>query len=604
MKMKFLFIATAILACLSQARADEDIKKIKSTLKESTVFFQGAELTHTASMALTKGENEIKIEGLSPIIDKNSLKIKASNGVIVSASEFSVDYISARNNENIRIREMKDSVDFYTKQVQQININQKVNSELGSILKESINKNVSGSEKGLSIDELMFTMNYFEEKAAELETKRIESQKQLTECNTAIRRLNSQIQQEEMKNNKTAGVLKLTLSSPLATTCNFTISYYTAGASWNPYYDINIESTDKPIKILSKAKVRQTTGLDWEKVKLTLSTATPSNGKIAPVFKAWFLREQIVNTVTPRSIQARQSISSISNSLSAVSHSELSEIAVKATVAPTESQKILTLVNGVEVDDANDIDQSSISDYKILTNAEDLAPYGDRGKNGVILITTKSATDYISESDNQMNVTYAIDLPFSVPGNGKEQSLDLKAQTITADYRYYCAPKLDTETYLLAEIDDWQKLNLLTGKANITYDGTYVGETLIDASTTERTLNLTLGSEKRVTVKREKVHDFSSKKTFGNDIKQEFSYKLTVRNNQNKPVKMTLKEQYPRSTQKNIEVELIEKETTPWNLNREETGVITWEEELGAGETKTYLISYSVKYPKSMIVNL
>jgi hypothetical protein len=67
---------------------------------------------------------------------------------------------------------------------------------------------------------------------------------------------------------------------------------------------------------------------------------------------------------------------------------------------------------------------------------------------------------------------------------------------------------------------------------------------------------------------------------------------------------MVLKDQYPISTQKSIEVELQTKETTPWTANREDLGVITWEEEFKAGETKTYQISYSVKYPKGSNLNL
>jgi len=33
-------------------------------------------------------------------------------------------------------------------------------------------------------------------------------------------------------------------------------------------------------------------------------------------------------------------------------------------------------------------------------------------------------------------------------------------------------------------------------------------------------------------------------------------------------------------------------------------GVVTWEEELGAGETKVYQISYGVKYPRELKLNL
>ena len=66
---------------------------------------------------------------------------------------------------------------------------------------------------------------------------------------------------------------------------------------------------------------------------------------------------------------------------------------------------------------------------------------------------------------------------------------------------------------------------------------------------------------------------------------------------------MVLKDQYPVSTQKTIEVELLTKETTPWTANKEEIGVLSWENEIAAGETKEYRMSYSVKYPKGSRLN-
>jgi uncharacterized protein (TIGR02231 family) len=157
---------------------------------------------------------------------------------------------------------------------------------------------------------------------------------------------------------------------------------------------------------------------------------------------------------------------------------------------------------------------------------------------------------------------------------------------------------------LLGEIGDWQKLNLMSGNANVTYDGTYVGETFIDASSTQENLSLTLGSDKRVPVKREKLSDFSSTKFVGNETRQQFTYQLTVRNNQNVPVSMTLKDQYPISTQKEIDAELLVKETTVWSFNNTDVGVISWEFELQPGEQKVFKMAYQVKYPKGKRVNL
>lgn len=611
MKTKLAFILATLLGISLSLNAES--KPVKANVKEATVFFTGAELTHNATATLAKGENEVTIEGLSPNIDRNSLKIKASNGVLISAFEFSIDYLSdGKASNNNTTKRLQDSIQYYQDKLQVVDTELKINKELSEILKKSTDKNVSGSEKGLPIDELVKTMDYYKSKKLELEKTLVKQNSDRSTFQKAIDRLNSQLKQESVKNNKTSGILKLTLTAPLATTSQFTISYYTASANWIPYYDINIPSTDKPIQIASKAKIRQTTGLDWNKIKLTLSTATPSNGKVAPLFSTWFLQE--ISTVYRKQNKSYAPALAMQNSYAYEDRFqfreqellEVTDMKIRGT-GSTQNTSPMYIVDGVpmEADEFSAIDPNMVKDVQVVKDASSTAIYGSRAANGIVMVTLKSSMDdYVSSNENELNTTYNIDLPFSVPGSGKEQSIDLKNQEIKAEYKYYCAPKLDTETYLLAEISDWEKLNLLTGKANITYDGTYVGESVINANSTQSTLSLTLGADKRVAVKREKLRDYSSTKFLGNDVKQVFTYKLTVKNNQNKAIKMVLKDQYPISTQKNIEVELLTKDTTTPTVNKEDLGVITWEETFQPGETKVYQISYSVKYPKGMNLGL
>jgi uncharacterized protein (TIGR02231 family) len=204
-------------------------------------------------------------------------------------------------------------------------------------------------------------------------------------------------------------------------------------------------------------------------------------------------------------------------------------------------------------------------------------------------------------NDNELNVTFAIDIPYDVPSNGKEQQVILKEFSVPAFFKYYSAPKLDKESYLLAEVSDWEELNLLPGEANIMFEGTYIGKTYIDPNSTQDTLNFTLGRDKRVVVKREKLKDFSSVKFLGTNKKQIFTYDITVKNNKKEKVDMILKDQFPVSTNKDIEVELLESNGAAIN---NDLGVLTWKLELAAGESKKFRISYSVKYPKDKVVNL
>jgi uncharacterized protein (TIGR02231 family) len=166
--------------------------------------------------------------------------------------------------------------------------------------------------------------------------------------------------------------------------------------------------------------------------------------------------------------------------------------------------------------------------------------------------------------------------------------------------KYYAVPKLDHDSYLLAEVSAWEKLNLLPGEANIIFENTYIGKTYIDPNSTLDTLNLTLGKDKRVVVKREKVTDYSSVKFLGSNKKQIFVYDITVKNNKKEKIQMLLKDQYPVSSNKEIEAELLE--TSGGTVNAQ-TGVLTWKFELAPGESKVFRMGYSIKYPKDKIVN-
>ena len=62
---------------------------------------------------------------------------------------------------------------------------------------------------------------------------------------------------------------------------------------------------------------------------------------------------------------------------------------------------------------------------------------------------------------------------------------------------------------------------------------------------------------------------------------------------------MLLKDQYPMSPDKEIEIELLESDGAKINT---ETGILTWNLNLKTLETKKIRISYKVRYPKDKII--
>lgn len=596
-----------LLLCLGSTAAfsNDDRSTVASNVKSVTVYRSGAEMIHTASARLPKGNSELVIEGISNSIDINSLQVNCPSTVTILGVEFSNQYLVSENSTPA-MRKITDSIELVNNEMEKVNISIATTEDLLTVLKS--NKEIKGSQTGLSVAELVKLMDYYKIKSSELQNElsalKLKKQKQ----QTLIQKLSAQMQEEQKKNTRSAGRVILQLNAALSAESEFTISYITQNAYWTPYYDLKVENVQRPIQLIYKAKISQTTGIDWKKVKLSLSTSIPSQYGAAPLLRSWFL-----SYINP--VKRMENSLAMSNTIQSVqgrsSGANLEEVVVtgyaKTKIRGTSSinnVQPLYIVNGAEMNynDYANLDPASIKSVDVLKDANATAMYGSRASNGVILITLKDGLDdYVTVSENDLDITYDIDLPYDVPTNGKQQIATLKETSMNGVFKYYAVPKLDKEAYLLAEISDWEKLNLLAGEANIIFEGTYIGKSFLDPASTNDTLNLTLGKDKRVVVKREKMTDFSSVKFIGSNKLQVITYELTVKNNKKDAINFILKDQYPISTNKDIEVELRESSDAMVNT---EIGVLTWKLQLAPGESKKVRISYSVKYPKGKALNL
>ena len=207
---------------------------------------------------------------------------------------------------------------------------------------------------------------------------------------------------------------------------------------------------------------------------------------------------------------------------------------------------------------------------------------------------------FTSINENQLSISFDIDVPYDILSNGKLHSVTLKEIKLPATYRHYAVPKLEKEAFLLAEIGDYSQYNLLRGEANIIFEGMYAGKTIIDPNNTGDTLNLSMGRDKKISIKREKVADKSGSKFLSSYKEQTFTYDITIRNNKKEAALITVKDQYPISTDKDIVIEILQSDGAKVNA---ETGILGWEFNLKPGETKKVRLSYKIRSPKDKFID-
>ena len=569
---KILLIPGLLFFCVlssaqGQIRENGDTARIDASITSAAVYFgYGAELTHMAKVKVDAGTKIIEINLLSTNVDINSLQISVPEEVALLSQYYRVYYPAVPVMPKSReVEKLEDSIVLVQKEIGRINnlvsIDQEILNKTGLLIEATFK---SISNKPVTSDEILKLLEYYNAKIEKLKTN-IYNQgqnimlqnKRIDEIRKRIATITTVVPVKQ----KPYGQVFLQVICKRSGEIPVDLSYYTPNAGWTALYDIRVNSKTNKVKMVYKASLTQTTGIDWKNTKLTLSTGTPNFGVSAPILTPWYLQLYVPGLYTD--LQKRAAAGNATRNMiqSFRDDKVLSEVVVSDGVGQYKQQKEKDLT----------IDPSTLQQYTTL-------------------------------NEGQLNTNFEIDLPYDIESDGKLHSVTIKDQEISCILKNYAVPRIDKEAYLLAEVADWQNLDLLPGDANIIMDDTYIGKSVIDPNTTADTLNLSLGRDKRIAIKRSLVKEFSSLKTTGGSSRQVFTYEILVKNNKLTDINLLLKDQFPLSTIKEVEVKFEDGSEAMVNV---ETGVLTWKIDLKPGESKKVRFSYSVKYPKDKkIVNL
>lgn len=236
---------------------------------------------------------------------------------------------------------------------------------------------------------------------------------------------------------------------------------------------------------------------------------------------------------------------------------------------------------------AKDYSNSSLSE--VVVSAPQYA-YGSRGTNRLA----------VNPTENQTNMEFNILNPFSVPGDGKQYAVEIDQVTTDATFQYYVAPKLSTDVFLTARITDWTKYNFLSGEANLFFEGTFIGKSVLDTRAANDTLSLSLGVDKNIVVKRVLQKDLNEKQgILGSSRKESRDWLITVRNRKTQPIKILVQDQVPVS--QNTAIEVDTQEVSGAEMDKL-TGILSWNLTVNPQAEKQLRIKYQVKYPKNQSI--
>ncbi|KPM33368.1 Hypothetical protein I595_271 [Croceitalea dokdonensis DOKDO 023] len=259
----------------------------------------------------------------------------------------------------------------------------------------------------------------------------------------------------------------------------------------------------------------------------------------------------------------------------------------------------LYIIDGVPLDGytEGDLDASEIQSIDILKGEDATSLYGSRGTSGVVIITTKKSDSV----EGATKTEFVIKKTYDIPSDNDITAIEINSFALPASYEYFAAPIVNENVFLTTSFTDWEKLQLLPGEANIYFEGTYAGKTVLDPYTTKKEMVLSLGIDPNITVSRKQERNFKSRSFSGNNRILNRRYVIEVKNNKGVAISLRLLDRIPKSQNKDIKIDDILIDTADFDSKK---GLLTWKLNLMPQEIKTETFGFQVKYPRGRYISL
>jgi uncharacterized protein (TIGR02231 family) len=560
MKIKLLLS----IALLTSTLLANDKVTVKSTLHSVTVYTQGAQLQHKANYTIKAGLSEVIVEGISPQIAAGTIQVKATGAVVILDSKYEYYYPQPQLELVVRdlppkiksaIRVLEDSIRLVNFDLRDINDEIEVLVAARKIIIS--NGAVKGQGKvNDSIQLLKATVDYYTTKVSELNKKissldrqKVKKTDLLSDLNTRLEDLQNYAEQNNPTPEK-KGVPRIiiTFMAKDAASGRIDLSYLASNAGWTPLYDIRSEAATGKISLTYKAQVRQLTGLDWDDIKLSISTNNPYANKTKPELSPWYIDYQEYRIQLEEKARLRYDA----------------------------------------FDDAPAVNSTALNmGFMYKTNAWENNALG--------------AEQFTTIVQQLISAEFKIDLNYSITSDNQVRMVLVKQSELTTSIRYYAVPKLDPGVYLVAQMTKLDELQLVPAKANIFFDGTYIGETYLDPTTMDDTLNLSLGKDPNIVVKRTLLKNQCKERMIQDKKERSFAYNIEVRNLKSSEIELFIQDQIPLTTNPDI---TIEKSNLGKGKIDEKTGLIEWQLKLKAKESQSFDYDFKVRHAKDKTVQI
>ena len=629
MKAKIMMMTAALMLVMA---ANGDNKKVTPSIKHVTVFTNGAQVERSLSVNLLAGEQVITFTGLSPYTDVKSMQIKARGKLTV----LGVNYRTIHPDSIQRVKQLREaeklvkSTDEKERELKaQLEV---VNAQLEMVKTNSSIGNRTTVTPLANIKELN---NYYAQETLELKKKAIAIDQELEKLAEIREKQEKTVDSIARIKLKTMTEADLTLQVAQAGKVEFDLTYYVRNAGWYPTYDLRSEGLGLPLQLSYKANMFQNTKEEWNNIPITLSSANPSRSNIAPELRTYWIDYGKLAPRYDNELGTEGSVSGVvldeegepligcSVMVVGTSLGTVTDVNGRYSIALPRGKSQLRFayigylsqtssVNGSTLNVRMKEDSAALQEVVVIGYGVSKKGRGktSRKREDASMIEGKvpgvavskepempeNELIAVNEQRAQFGYEFEIKQPLTLLSDGKTTTTEIARYQLPATYQYLGIPRADKDAFLVADATDWQQYSLLEGEANVYFENSFIGKTVLDPTVANDTLHFSLGRDNGIRMQRTKVSARSTRRLLASNQEQDMTWRIIVKNSRKEAVSLLLQDQIPVSQNSNITV--TTEELSGGQLDKS-TGIIVWQLQLQPNEQREFIVQYRVKYPKN-----
>ncbi|PZV16288.1 MAG: hypothetical protein DCF22_05685 [Leptolyngbya sp.] len=531
---------------------------VDTTIAVVTVYTDQALVTRRGTVSLTGQERSLTLTNLPITLQPESVRVKGTGTVAVRLLGVQMERIYATEPIGDRVAQL-------TEQIQQLEDQRRTLQDglaalelrrnfIQSLSEKSVDRFSRGlAEQRVNLAQTAELLEFVGQQHSDLAGAIAQQNQALRELNKHLSAIQQQLQQIKTPRPKESYSVMVSILPDGAGEFDLEVSYTVDRASWQPLYDLRVDTQTKLLQLDYLAEVTQNTGEDWTEVALILSTAKPGLGTLPPKLNPWY-----VDAPLPPPMPA---------------------------AAPMMMQRARAKSASVS-SDGMAFDEADFSDYLEDAVVGSAPP--------AYAATVVAAT---TSSDGGI-VTFQIDGNNNIPGDRSPHKITIFSHSYPCEMEYIAIPKLVSFAYLQAVVTNpGTGATLLPGQANIFRDEMFVGTTPLENVAPGQEFKLNLGIDEGLKLERDLVDRKVDKRFMQDKRLITYAYRVLVTNLRDQEATLQLIEQLPVSRNERIKIRLTR--SSP-SIELGELGKLEWRLPLQPKATQEVTYQFTVEYSREI----